>query len=235
MVSAREGLSSGRLVASALRDLVRPPFVTLLALDLLASLASVTIGADDIAIVAVLVLLTISLYLTIAVVLAAGAEGPEPSADAWIRAALRRRCFWRLLLASLFTIVLIVLGSLGLIVGGIIVAGYVGLAQAAAVLERTGPTESLRRSFELSRPARAPVAVIASACILVPTVVLQVGAELDWDDALGWAWIAIVIASRIISIVGDIALARAFVALGGAPTPSMSELRPPREERSYGP
>jgi hypothetical protein len=230
VVDQREGLSSGRLLAAAARDLIRPPFITLLAIDLFASVASITIVSDDEAsFIAGLALLAISVYITIAVILAAGARHLDPSADAWIRAALRRRVFWRVILAWLFSLILIGLGLVAIVVGGIVVAGYVGLSQVAAVLERAGPADAIRRSSKLTEPARAAVAIVTSLCFLLPGAISQAGVELDWDQALGWVWIPIIIVLRIVSVTGDIALTHAFIALGGEPTPPMSELRPQRE------
>ena len=215
---------AGGLMAGALRDLFRPPFLTFLLLGLLIQLVSVTVpvGLGDPTGITTLVLLAITLFVDIATTLAAGTKQHERRADPWIKAAFRRRCFWRYVATTIITAVLVGLSALALLVGAIFAGAVLGLAQPSVVLERQSPGRALQRSAELSRVARKPLMIVFTCLVLVPQIVPAVLVQFDVSN--GIAFEVASFAAVVFTTAGIIALTRAFVALGGAPTPSLDEL-----------
>jgi hypothetical protein len=223
----RPPISARILVASAFRDLLRPPFSLLLGIGLLISLVeSTVVAADPAATPLALVLLVMWVYLGIAFTLAAASKDPGRSADSWIKAALRRRVFWRAFGTGLVATLLVLAGAVAFIVGAFVVGAIVALAEPAAVLERKNPIEAIRRSAELTRPARVAVGIIFGALVLIPSLVLLVLPELALNG-LGPAGNLAGLALVVLWVTGTIALARAFVTLGGeAPgTPDAAAVR----------
>jgi hypothetical protein len=212
----RPPISTRILVTSALKDLLRPPFSLLLFIALLLFVVQSTLVAADPAIgLLAFALAVMSVYLQIAFTLAGASKAPGRSADAWIKAAFKRRCFWRYLVTGLFAVALVAVGALALLVGAFVVGAIVGLAQPAAVLERRNPLEAIRRSAALSRPARVPVGTVFGVLVLIPNVILVVMAQLSFDRDLSPAWNVGGLALVALTVAGTIALARAFVSLGG--------------------
>ena len=203
-------------MARALRDLLRPPFSLIALLELLIYGASASVSQiDDVVLFGALLLAVVSAYLQIATIMAASSTS-ERSADEWIKAAFRRRVFWRFALTGMLAITVILLGFLALIVGGLVVGSMLALAQAASVLQRAWPFQAMRSSVALSEGNRIPIGIVFALLFIVPIAVLQTGAELRWDRDLGTAWTAIGAVGPIASLVGVIALTRAYIALGGA-------------------
>src|SRR5687767_11650319 len=98
--------SSARdLIGHGFSSLLRPPFRTIWMVGLLIALAapSLTEPGDDFSLIALLVLAIVTFLLEMAAILAAAEAQPEPSADLWIRRALRRRGMWRFVVASVIT------------------------------------------------------------------------------------------------------------------------------------
>lgn len=214
-------LRPGRLMADALRDLLRPPLAVLLLLHLLiyGALASMPDQVDDASLLGVLVLTVVSAFLQIALTLAA-ASSEKRTADEWVKLAFRRGVFWRLLATEIVVFAAIVLGLVALIVGGLVVGGALGLAQVAAVQERAWPGPALRSSIALSRGHRMPIGAIFAITSIVPGALVQAGAQLGWDRELGGSWDAVGAVATVLTLVGVVALARAYVSLGGKPTES---------------
>jgi hypothetical protein len=212
---------AGRLITRSLRDVSRPPYAVLVALSLFIYVVSFSVSqaADDVSLLFTLLLAAVSAYVQIACTLAAATPEPATSADAWLVAALRRRCLWRFLLAEVAAILLIVVGLVALVVGGFVVGGIVALAQPAAVLERKGPIEAIRRSAELGRPARAALAVVFGALVLAPGMALQIAYETGAQEALGPSFLVAGALGVVLMMAGTIALARAFTMLGGDRAP----------------
>ncbi len=225
---AGQNLHPGKLMAGGLRDLAAAPFRTLLALALLVQVVFVTVpaGVGDPTGLATIALIGVTLFIDMVTTMAAGVSQPEPSADRWIRATLRRRCFWRYIGTTLIVAIFVGVGAIALFVGAIVVAGIVALAQPAAVLERRSPGSALERSAQLSRPARKPIMIVFSLLILLPQLLPQALVQFNAPggrtvfEAAGFL-------SVILSTAGVIALSRAFVALGGVATPSLEELALP--------
>jgi hypothetical protein len=225
-------ISARTEVVAAFRSLRQPPFLSLLLLSLLLVLVSTSIAAQVrprateaalfLASTSSVVLAVLGVYLQIAVVLAAGGTGGPRAADPWMRAAFKHRCFWRYLAATILEVFLGLTGFLGLVVGAWVVGGIVGLTQAAVVLERRQPGDALRRSAELTKPARGQVGTVFFALLLVPAagVALQVARV---DLAMSWN-VVITVTQALGSFVAAIALTRIFVKLGGAPTPPVQVL-----------
>lgn len=232
--SSRPSISASTYILGALRSLLEPPFRALAALAVFVSLVSSTVPAegDEAVLAATVVLIAASLYLQMATTLAAADVAPQGSADAWLKLAFARRCFWRYVATSILVLLLVVAaGLLGLIVGGFIVGGITALADPAVVLERRGPTAAIARSAELGKPARKPLIAIFGLLVLVPGVGVQL-AEVMWDlrDRVGSVWPVIPVIVLILGLAGAIALTRAFVALGGRTTPP-EELRHPSRRK----
>jgi hypothetical protein len=222
-------MRAGRSLADGARSVLKAPFRGILGIAILVDVVSQsfgsTIGGD--ALLAWVVLFSIGVYLDLALTLAAGNPDPERSADRWIKGAFRRRCFLRYLVTGLLTFIIVILAGFGgLIVGGVIAGGWLSLAQPASAIERRIPIDALRRSLELARPALVPLSIVFSISVLVPTCLVQVGYYFGWDKDLGAWWLIPSELSVLLSGVGTIALARAFVALGGNATPAADQLAP---------
>jgi hypothetical protein len=223
-----KGLTSvraGPLVRQALTDLFRPPFATLLVVNLfLYVVPGTTPQADLLDLLLALLVAAASVYVQIACILAAAASDPGRSGDAWLRAAFRRRCFWRVVGVQLLTLLLVAAGAVLLVVGAFVVGGIISLGEAAVVLERAGPIEAVRRSARLTRPARGALIIVFGLLVIAPSVV---GPSVSALGASRVALVAVGLPLVVVSMGGTLALARAFVALGGAPTPSPDKLRAP--------
>jgi hypothetical protein len=218
-------------IAAAFRLLARPPFVTILLLQVFLSVAGASIGrvgdqrADEFGFLLMtgsLSFAAVSIYLHVAATLAAGGTG-EGSSEAWIRAAFRQRCFWRYIGATLLSVFLIMLGMLALVIGGIVIGSWVALSQAAVVLERKRPVEAVNRSNELTRPVRKPVAIIFTVFWLpvlasaVAFIVLEIRLDLVPQ-------VLIDVTSAVLGLAATIAFTRVYVKLGGTPTPPLQTL-----------
>jgi hypothetical protein len=223
-------LRPGSLMASGLKDLFKPPLAVLLVLELMIFGASTSMPdtIDDVSLLGALVLTVVSAFVQIALTLAASSEEPR-TADEWVKLALRRGVFWRLILTSIVTFAAILLGLLALVVGGLVLGGVLGLAQTAAIQERAWPIPALRSSIALSLGHRMPIGTIFAITFIVPNALVQAGAELEWDRELGIAWDAVGAVATVATLVGVVALARAYVSLGGKPTETI-----PSPSRSLG-
>ena len=217
-------------IATAFRALVRPPFRVLVSLGVLISLTSTTFSEEPTGTETLLsiVLLVAAVYLQIAVILAAGSDTPDASADVWIRGAVRRRCFWRFLITSLLVVLGLLAGVLLLVIGVFLVGALLGFAQTAAVLERRVPLDATARSARLAKDHRVVVGIVFALLILVPTGVVQSIPFLGWADPMEPWWLATLTLAEVLTAAGTIALTRLFVAVGGAKTPSMDRLAPAR-------
>ena len=223
---ARVGAST--IVAAGFSGLFRPPFRGLLALSILITLAANSFGTDvtgvDIALS--LALLAASVYVQIAVTLAAGRIDVEPSVDLWLKGAIRRRCFWRFIGTSLLAVIALFTGALALGVGLFFVGSLISVSQSAVILERIGPMEALVRSARLGKGSRWGLGIAFALLVLAPTAVTQIGAAQGWPQHLGVGWDAALVLDEIASVAGVIGLTKAFVALGGTPTPEPELLAP---------
>ena len=204
----------------ALRSLFRPPFRMLVVVNILVALAGDSIAGPGASVEEgdlawTLVLLAVSLYVQIAVTLAAGRSDAEPSADAWVKSAWRRRVFWRVVVVSLLSAGALVGGIVLLVVGAFVVGGVIALAQPAAVLERTGPVQAILRSAELTRGVRARTAVVFAVLFLVPTAALWGASVTDTPKAMGAGWVAVPVVVETLGLAGLIACTRIFVVRGG--------------------
>jgi hypothetical protein len=188
----------------------------LLLLDLLifGALTSMPDEVDDTSLFGALLLTVVSAFVQIAMTMAASSE-EQRTADEWVKKAFRRGVFWRFVLTSVVTIAAVVLGLFALVVGGLVLGGMLGLAQPVAIQERAWPGPALRRSVALSRGHRMPIGTIFAITFIAPNALLQAGAELQWDRELGIGWDALGAGATVVSLVGVVALARAYVALGG--------------------
>ena len=217
---------AGPLMSQALRDLWRRPLLILVVLNLFLSAAWNAAGQDELMdLLLALIVTAATIYVQIAVNLAASSEDPGASGDAWFRAALTRRCFWRLVAVEIAVTALVAVGALALVVGAIVVGGITSLAEPAVVLDRDGPIEAIRRSARMTRPARTPLTVIFGLLVLAPSLVGPAAA------LLGVAGTVLVVIGAIllpISMAGTVALARAYVALGGTPAPASDGTPQPR-------
>ncbi len=226
-------ITAAELLVRSVRLLFRPPYLTLLAVTLFVSFVSGFVRLEDVASgAATLLLWAVVAYLQIAVILAAAAGAPDDmpsslvpvegrpgSADPWIRAALRRRCFVRYLVADLLALMLVTMALLLFVIPGFVVGGIIALAPIVAVLEYGVPMDAISRSAELSRPARRTIGTVFGICVLMPNI--GSAAYLLWrgenvNDAVGLAVRATVL---ILGLIATIALTKAFLALGGAVTP----------------
>lgn len=211
-------LRAARLMAGGLRDLFRPPFSLLLLLDLLIFGASASVTeVDEAVLLGTLLLAVVSAYVQIAMIMAAAGD-EHRSADEWIKLAFKRRVFWRFVLTGMLTIAAVFLGFLALIIGGLVLGAMLALAQIASVQERAWPWEAVQSSIALSEGHRIPIGLIFAVLYIVPTVTMQVGVQLRWDRELGLGWPVTGAVATTASLVGVMALTRAYVALGGKTT-----------------
>lgn len=212
-------LRPGSLMVTGLRDLFRPPLVVLLLLDLLifGAITSMPDRVDDASLFGVLVLTVVSAFVQIALTLAASSKRRR-TADEWVKLAFRRGVFWRLIATQIVMFAAIVLGLFALVVGGFVLGGVLGLSQTAAIQERAWPGPALRSSIALSRGHRMSIGTIFAITFIVPSALVQTGAELEWDRELGIAWDAVGAIATVATLVGVVALARAYIALGGRST-----------------
>lgn len=226
-------LSATGEIGAAFRALARPPLLSLLLLNCMISVVAIGISvglgpksSDDLVLlgqISTYVLDAIGIYVQIAVVLAASAVAAEHSADLWLRAAFRHRCFWRFLGGTILEVVLVLLGTAALIVGAFVVGGIVALTQAAVILERKMPVDALRRSAELTSPVRRQVATVFSLLLLTPLVAGAAAVALELDLNVG-AQLTLTIAGSVLSIGAAVALTHIFVKLGGTPAPPVQTL-----------
>jgi hypothetical protein len=241
MQETRHDLSLRKLAISGAVASVRPPFRTLLFLEVLITLVAASIPAsatDAAALIGGLVLLVVSALLQIAILFAAAAPEPGRSADPWTAAAFRRSCFWRFMLARLLLTVMVILGVVlillagsdlpelwwtlaGLaasLVWGFAVGSILGLAEQAAVVERRWPFDAMARSTELTRPARIPIGILFAVAVVAPSFLGDRLLGLDFLDALGFFKLVPALLAVAVSTAGLIALTRAYVVLGGQET-----------------
>lgn len=215
-------ISAGAAMRDGFASLTKPPFRGLLFLGIFVSLVASTVpeNTEGATLAAAVVLTALGLYLQIATTAAAGDPNPTASADAWLKEAFARRCFWRYLATSLLVMILVMVGLAGLIVGGFLVGGAVALADPAVVLERRGPADAIARSAELTKGRRGPLVVIFGLLILIPGMGLQLG-DLVWDlRALAGDWWPLVpVVVLVLGTAGAITLTRVFLALGGTRVP----------------
>jgi hypothetical protein len=184
---------------------------------------------DELNLLATLVLAVITIYLDIAVILAAGRAEPHTSADVWIRGAFRRRCLLRFVITGLLVDLLVVMGLVAIVVGAFVVGSFLAVAQPAAVIERQSPINALARSVVLTRGARRVTGVVYALLAFIPMVSVQAAYLLDWiPDRTISAVVACV--ATTVGLAGAIALGRLFVALGGKPTPHQDSLAPVRPQ-----
>jgi hypothetical protein len=217
---------AGPLMSQAVRDLWRRPLAILVILSLFLSAAWNAAGQDDLMDLLLALIVTVAtIYVQIAVNLAGSSNEPGPSGDAWFRAALTRRCFWRLVAVEISVTALVAVGALALVVGAIVVGGITSLAEPAVVLDRDGPIEAIRRSARMSRPARRPLTVIFGLLVLAPSLV---GPAAALAGIAGTVLVGIGVVLLPISMAGTVALARAYVALGGTPAPAPNGTPEPR-------
>jgi hypothetical protein len=231
-------ISLRKLVVMGAAASVRPPFRTLLLMELLITVVAATIptdATDAAAIIGGLVLVVVSALLQIAILFAAAHPEPGTKADPWIITALRKRRFWRFALTRLLVTLMVVLGvALVLLIGaelselwltllGVVVAsvwGYVlgsvvGVAEQAAVLERRWPFNAMGRSAELTRPARGAVGVLFVLTVVAPNFLAGRFLGLDFLKSLGPFRLLPALMAIVVSTAGLIALTRAYVSLGG--------------------
>jgi len=232
MGQAKPELATGSLIASSLQDVLRPPFVSLLILNLLLTLASSSLTGeiDGTGFVLWVILSALSVFVDIATVLVAGAAEPVRSADPWIKASFRIRCFWRFLGVEILTFVLVALGLFLLVIGGFAVGAYLALGAPAVVLERKKPLRALSHSAEMSEGRRLQLGVIFGVLIIVPNAGLQVAYALN-ESINTVVWMAANAAGVVLMTAGTIAITRAFVRLGGATSPPAGEIRVQRAAR----
>jgi hypothetical protein len=204
----------GSTIAAAANRIVRPPFLWLTAVTLFVSLVSSSIArsASDFSLIATIVVFVVAAYLNIAIILASAYGEPDASPDHWVKEAWKRRTFWRFLLSDMFTILLVLAAMLLLVVPGFIVGGMLALAPVAAVLELHQPGDALRRSIELTKPARLVTAVVFGALILAPNALIQLWYFFDNDSPLLTVFELVGV---VLYVLATIALVGIFLALGG--------------------
>lgn len=214
-------VTAGVLIAQAVRQFLKPPFLSLLLLSLFVSTVAASFAeqVDEISVFSSVALAVVSAYLQIAVILAGSEPEPQGSADHWIKTAFRRRCFWRFALASLFSFILVAAGLLALVIPGLIVGSYVGMSPIVAVLERTRAGDALRRSVELSTKGRRAVGIIFGLFVVVPNAALQVGLYFEPKAIPLGVWIGLELATVVLFLLGLLALTKAFLVLGGTRKP----------------
>ena len=206
----------------------KPPFRTLVLVASLIALTATTFSEEpsETEVLLSVILLAASLYVQIAIILAAGRADPEPSADAWLRGAVRRRCLWRFIGTSFVVVLGLAAGALLLVVGIFFIGALLALAQSAAVVERRFPMDAITRSAQVVSGARLAVGIVFGLTILLPTIVVQTAPFVGWTDDLGFLWPAGLLVAELVTIAGTIALTRMFVTLGGNPTPAPDRLAP---------
>ena len=217
-----------KVMGDAFARLTRSPYRTLVLLSVLIAVTSTTFGDEPNGTETTfsIVLLGASIYIQIAIILAAGRDDPESSADTWLLGAFRRRCFWRFVGTSLVMVLGLFAGTLILVVGIFFIGALVGLAQSACVLERRLPMDAINRSARLAKEARVSVGIVFGLLILVPAIATQGAAVAGWTEELGFLWPASLVVGELLSAAGTIALTRMFVALGGDATPALDRLAP---------
>ena len=206
-------------MAGALRSTIHRPFSVLLALALLASgvSSSIAVSAEPQAsFSADLILAAVSLYLQIAVILAAAEPAPSPSADTWLREALKRRTFLRYLGTAILTYLIVALGAVVVIVGAFVMGAIVGLAPQSVVLERNTPVEALKRATDVSRQSRTTVGIVFGILYLLPNGLIFVFGRLGDLEAqrspqMSDLWLNLAAAAA--TFAATIALTRTYVAL----------------------
>ena len=231
-MQAREAVTAGGSIRDGLRSLLRPPHRNLLLLSVIVSITSARIGLDRAApdqteLLLSLGLFVVSLYVEIAVTLAAGRYEADPSADMWVKAAWRRKVFWRYLFASIVAVAALMVGALAFVVGLFVAGAIVGLIGPAVVLERRTPIPAAFRSAQLTKGSRVPVGIVVAVLFVLPTLGVQVAFISELDRTLGAAWIALTVVAEILRLGGVIAVTRMFVQLGGSPTPHPEQMAPP--------
>ena len=220
--------TTSSVIANAFRLAAKGPFRTLIVLAVLISWTSLTFDArtNGIEIVLALLVLAASVYVQIAVIMAAGDPAPATAADPWIRAAIRRRCLWRYVGTSLVVVLGLLVGVALLVVGLYFVGALLGLAQSACVLERRLPMDAITRSARVGHVARAQVGTVFALFVVLPELIVQGGDFLGWPDAIGYAWPGVLAAATIWTTVGTIALTRLFVTLRGDDVPQPDAVNP---------
>jgi hypothetical protein len=231
-------ISLRKLVITGAVASIRPPFRTLLFVEILITLVAATIpssATDGAAIGGGLVLLIVSAVLQIAILLAAAAPEAGGSADPWIIAAVRRRCFWRFVLARLFVTLMVILGVtlvllaaarlptlgftlIGLAAGlvwGLVLGSVLGVTEQAAVLERRWPFDAMGRSAELTRPSRRPIGILFAIAVVAPSFIGDRLLGVDLLGSLGFFRLLPALIAVIVSTAGLIALTKAYGILGG--------------------
>lgn len=238
MQGTQDEISLRRLVVTGAVATVRPPFRMLLFLELLITLVAATIpssATDAAAIIGGFVLLVVAAILQIAILLAAAAPEPDRSADSWIVATARRRCFWLFALTRVAITVMVVVGVavillvgsrlpvlwltlLGLMVAlawGFVMGSVVGVAEQAAVLERRWPFAAMGRSSELTRPARRTIGLLFALAVVAPNFLEDRFLGVDVLKDLGPLKLLPALIGVLVSTAGLIALTKAYVGLGG--------------------
>jgi hypothetical protein len=236
-MSNSEQIRAGRAIVDGVVSLFRPPFVTLLAITILVplaadSLASVDRRFDGGDLVIALLLAAVSLYVQIAATLAAGRAVPERSGDMWLRAAWRRRCFWKVVWATLISTAALVGGVALAGIGIFFVGAVLAFTQVAVVLERRGPLDAVARSVALTRGHRFPVGIAFAVLFILPNVGVWAASLTGIPERLGVVWAALSVLVEVLALAGTIALTRMFVAAGGDATPA--ELKPARVTAGVG-
>lgn len=213
MARATAEIRPFNIITSSVRDLFRLPFLVLLAIAIFINVVSAGVPVDDFGLVLTLILFALSIYVQIAIVLAAGAPDPGRAADPWVRAAIKQRCFWRYVLTGIATVVVVGLGLILLIVPGLIAGAALAVAQPAAVLGRRPVPEALAKSRELTRADRTSTGLIFFLLVLAPG-----GANLIMNYVLeprGTWVLGLGVLLMIFSVASLVALTRTFLLLGG--------------------
>ncbi|MDQ3217477.1 MAG: hypothetical protein M3Q18_06450 [Actinomycetota bacterium] len=223
-------IRAGPLMSGALGDIFRRPFLILLSLNLLVSLVTASLGAARTGVATWLLLAAVTVYVQIATVLAAGSSKPDPSGDAWMRAAFRARCFWRFVIVELFIFVMVGLGLFLVVVGALVIGAHVALSEQAVVLERLGIVQALSRGVDVSQGNRKAVGLIFGVMVLLPNVALPLAYAVGLDDTALERSVTSAV-TVVVSMAGTLALTKAFVDLGGRPSPAPAEIKP-RPRRS---
>ena len=223
-------IRAGPLMSGALGDIFRRPFLILLSLNLLVSLVTASLGAARTGVATWLLLAAVTVYVQIATVLAAGSSKPDPSGDAWMRAAFRARCFWRFVIVELFIFVMVGLGLFLVVVGALVIGAHVALSEQAVVLERLGIVQALSRGVDVSQGNRKAVGLIFGVMVLLPNVALPLAYAVGLDDTALERSVTSAV-TVVVSMAGTLALTKTFVNLGGRPSPAPAEIKP-RPRRS---
>ncbi len=232
-MSSTPPASAWNAIVEGFRALWKPPFRSLVLVAVLISVTSTTFSEEPTGteLALAMLLLVASLYVQIAIILAAGRTDPESSADVWLRGAIRRRCMWRFLGTSLLVVLGLAAGALLLVVGIFFVGALLAFAQSAAVLERRLPMEAVSRSASIAAGGRLAAGVVFGLLVLVPTAIVQVAPIGGWHDRIGAFWPAVLTVAELMTLAGTVALTRMFVALGGSATPAPDRLAPARPAR----